>query len=67
MHAGILKHYGVRVLGTSVESIIATEDRDIFATKLTEINERIATSMAATSTEAAIQVRTGRMSVESVC
>lgn len=56
MHAGILKHYGVRVLGTSVDSIIATEDRDIFAQKLTEIDESIATSIAATSTEAAIQV-----------
>lgn len=28
---GVLSHYGVRVLGTTVQSIIATEDRDIFA------------------------------------
>lgn len=51
---GIFKEYGVRVLGTSVDSIIATEDRDIFAQKLTEIGEKIAQSVAATSTDAAI-------------
>eukprot|EP00050_Salpingoeca_kvevrii_P012055 m.20113 g.20113 ORF g.20113 m.20113 type:complete len:1543 (+) comp3806_c0_seq1:175-4803(+) len=52
---GVLAHYGVRVLGTSVASIIATEDRQIFADKLLSIGEKIATSVAVTSTEAAIQ------------
>lgn len=52
---GILAHYGVRVLGTSVPSIIATEDRDIFASKLLDIGEKIAPSVAATSTEDAIR------------
>eukprot|EP00041_Stephanoeca_diplocostata_P038083 m.1475849 g.1475849 ORF g.1475849 m.1475849 type:complete len:1525 (+) comp25156_c0_seq6:241-4815(+) len=52
--AGVFKEHGVRVLGTSVDSIIATEDRQIFADKLVEIGEKIATSMAATTTDAAI-------------
>jgi len=43
---GILKKHNVRVLGTPVESIMATEDRDIFANKLKEINEKLAPSIA---------------------
>ena len=43
---GILEKYGVRVLGTSVASIEATEDRGIFSEKLNEIGERIAPSFA---------------------
>jgi len=52
---GVFKHHGVRVLGTSVPTIIATEDREIFANKLLEINEKIATSVAATSSDAAVE------------
>merc|ERR1719440_783796 len=44
--AGILEKYDVRVLGRSVASIEATEDRGIFSDKLNEINERIAPSFA---------------------
>lgn len=47
--SGILEKYGVKVLGTSVESIMATEDRQIFADKLMEINEKIAPSIAVES------------------
>ncbi|KAE8580498.1 hypothetical protein XENTR_v10024445 [Xenopus tropicalis] len=43
---GVLKEYGVKVLGTSVESIMATEDRQLFSDKLMEINEPIAPSFA---------------------
>ena len=43
---GILKEYGVSVLGTPVETIEATEDRQIFADKLKEINEKLAPSFA---------------------
>lgn len=43
---GVLKEYGVKVLGTSVESIMATEDRQLFSDKLNEINEKIAPSFA---------------------
>lgn len=46
---GILEKYGVKVLGTSVESIMATEDRQLFADKLMEINEKIAPSIAVES------------------
>ena len=35
---GTLAKYGVRVLGTSVEAIMYTEDRDLFVKKLTEID-----------------------------
>ncbi|XP_053139380.1 carbamoyl-phosphate synthase [ammonia], mitochondrial isoform X5 [Hemicordylus capensis] len=48
---GILKEYGVKVLGTSVESIMATEDRQMFLDKLNEINEKIAPSIAVDSIE----------------
>ena len=34
--SGVLKEYGVRVLGTSVEAIMNTEDRDLFVKKLDE-------------------------------
>ena len=35
--SGVLQRYGVRVLGTSVEAIMNTEDRDLFVRKLDEI------------------------------
>lgn len=47
--SGILEKYGVKVLGTPVESIMATEDRQLFADKLMEINEKIAPSIAVES------------------
>ena len=34
---GVLQKYGVQVLGTSVEAIMYTEDRDLFVKKLDEI------------------------------
>lgn len=46
---GVLKEYGVKVLGTSVESIMFTEDRQLFSDKLNEINEKIAPSFAVES------------------
>lgn len=39
----------MKVLGTSVESIMATEDRKLFCDKLTELNEKIAPSFAVES------------------
>ncbi len=44
--SGVLQNYGVQVLGTPVESIMATEDRQLFSDKLMEINEKIAPSFA---------------------
>ncbi|XP_009460237.1 PREDICTED: carbamoyl-phosphate synthase [ammonia], mitochondrial [Nipponia nippon] len=52
---GVLQEYGVKVLGTSVESIMATEDRKLFSDKLTELNEKIAPSFAVESMEDALK------------
>ena len=46
---GILAKYGIRVLGTAIESIEATEDRAIFRDKIHEIGEQVAPSAAAFS------------------
>ena len=35
---GVLEQYGVSVLGTSVEAIMYTEDRDLFVKKLNEVS-----------------------------
>jgi len=53
---GILEHYGVRVLGTPVETIEMTEDRQVFAEKLAEVNEKVAPSATATNIKEAIGV-----------
>ena len=47
--AGVLTTYNVKVLGTPVDSIIATEDRQVFANRLAKINEPVAPSKAAYS------------------
>ncbi|XP_066178522.1 carbamoyl-phosphate synthase [ammonia], mitochondrial [Sylvia atricapilla] len=52
---GVLQQHGVKVLGTSVESIMATEDRKLFSDKLTELNEKIAPSLAVESVEDALK------------
>uniref|UniRef100_A0A3Q2PET7 Carbamoyl phosphate synthase arginine-specific large chain n=1 Tax=Fundulus heteroclitus TaxID=8078 RepID=A0A3Q2PET7_FUNHE len=52
---GILEQFGVKVLGTPVESIMATEDRQLFADKLMEINEKIAPSFAVESVSDALK------------
>lgn len=43
---GILKKYNVAVLGTPVDTIIATEDREIFVEKLNEIDVKTIASEA---------------------
>ena len=43
---GTLKNYGVSVLGTSVEAIMNTEDRDLFVKKLDEIELKTPISQA---------------------
>ena len=43
---GILQEYGVQVLGTSVEAIMYTEDRDLFVMKLDEIQLKTPVSQA---------------------
>ena len=51
--SGVLEKYNVQVLGTPVQSIIDTEDREIFAGKLAEIDVRTPRSIAANSMEEA--------------
>ena len=53
---GTLEQYGVRVLGTSVEAIMITEDRDLFVKKLDEIEAKTPVSQAVESLEDALEV-----------
>ena len=53
---GTLEKYGVRVLGTSVEAIMITEDRDLFVKKLDEIEAKTPVSQAVESLEDALEV-----------
>ena len=54
--SGVLDRYGVKVLGTSVEAIMITEDRDLFVKKLDEINIKTPVSQAVESIEDAVEV-----------
>lgn len=51
--SGVLEKYNVQVLGTPVQAIIDTEDREIFAGKLAEINVKTPKSIAASNMEEA--------------
>lgn len=52
--AGIFEKYNVRVLGTPIQAIMDTEDRDLFVNKLNEINVKTARSIAASSLDDAV-------------
>ena len=52
---GVFEKYGIEVLGTPVQSIIDTEDRDIFVNKLNEINVKTARSYAVESVDEAVE------------
>lgn len=52
---GVLKKYGVAVLGTPVETIINTEDRELFKERLAEIDVKTPKSVAADSVDAALR------------
>ncbi|MCB2409698.1 carbamoyl-phosphate synthase (glutamine-hydrolyzing) large subunit [Hymenobacter lucidus] len=51
---GVFEKYNVKVLGTPVQSIIDTEDRDIFKEKLEQIGVLSARSVAVTTMEDAL-------------
>ena len=51
---GTLQEYGVEVLGTSVEAIMNTEDRDLFVKELNKINMKSPVSKACENIEDAI-------------
>ena len=52
---GTLKEYGVEVLGTSVEAIMNTEDRDLFVKELNKIDMKVPVSQACESIEDAVE------------
>ena len=52
---GILEKYNVKVVGTPVEAIIDTEDRDIFNQKLAEINVNFTKSHATETVDEALK------------
>ena len=52
---GVLKEYGVEVLGTSVEAIMNTEDRDLFVKKLGEVNLKVPVSHAVENMDDALK------------
>ena len=52
---GVLKEYGVEVLGTSVEAIMYTEDRDLFVKKLDEIQLKTPVSQAVENMDDALK------------
>ena len=52
---GVLQKYGVQVLGTSVEAIMNTEDRDLFVKKLDEIPMKTPKSHAVESMDDALK------------
>jgi carbamoyl-phosphate synthase large subunit len=49
--AGTLEKYNVKVLGTPVQAIMDTEDRELFVRKLDQINVKTASSVAVTTEE----------------
>jgi carbamoyl-phosphate synthase large subunit len=49
--SGVLKKYRVKVLGTPVEAIMNTEDRELFVHKLNEIDVKSISSTAVTTIE----------------
>ena len=51
--SGVLKKYGVRVLGTPVKAIMDTEDRELFVERLNEINVKTISSEACENIEQA--------------
>ena len=53
--SGVLEKYGVRVLGTPVQAIMDTEDRELFVEKLNEINVKTIKSEACETVEQARQ------------
>mmetsp|Transcript_32198 Transcript_32198/g.37021 ORF Transcript_32198/g.37021 Transcript_32198/m.37021 type:complete len:1514 (-) Transcript_32198:107-4648(-) len=52
--AGIFDKYNVEVLGTPIDVVINTEDRQLFSDRLHEIDEKIASSHTADTVEEAI-------------
>ena len=54
--AGVFEKYNIKVLGTQIDAIKNTEDRDLFIKKLNEINLKMPESEAANSVEESVKV-----------
>ncbi len=52
---GVLKEYGVQVLGTSVEAIMNTEDRDLFVKEMDKADLKVPVSHACETLDEAIE------------
>ena len=52
--SGVLKEYGVKVLGTSVEAIMNTEDRDLFVKELNKVDLKVPVSEACEDMDSAV-------------
>ncbi|MDD5362040.1 MAG: carbamoyl-phosphate synthase (glutamine-hydrolyzing) large subunit [Ignavibacteria bacterium] len=52
--SGVLQKYNVKILGTPIDAVMETEDRDLFAKKLAEINVKTIDSFAAESIDDAV-------------
>jgi len=52
--SGVLKEYDVQVLGTSVEAIMNTEDRDLFVQELNKVDLKVPVSQACETMDDAI-------------
>ncbi len=53
---GILTKYNTKILGTPIESVLNTEDRDLFVKKIREINLKVPVGRAVRSTDEAVKV-----------
>jgi carbamoyl-phosphate synthase large subunit len=53
---GVLEKYGVKVLGTPIQAIRDTEDRELFAERLKRIDVNVPRSAAATTVEHAVKI-----------
>lgn len=54
--SGVLEKYNVRVLGTPVQAILDTEDRDLFIQRLNEIDAKTPKSRVAATVEEALEI-----------
>ncbi|KAK4875623.1 hypothetical protein RN001_012045 [Aquatica leii] len=52
--SGVFEKYGVKILGTPIQTIIDTEDRKIFSERIAEIGEKVAPSCAVYSVQEAL-------------
>jgi len=53
---GVFKKHKVEILGTPIDAILNTEDRDLFVKKIKEINLKVPVSKAVTNVDEAVKV-----------